>query len=277
MIRNSLFYFFVLSVLSIPFFVFSVGSLGLIEPTNGASDIEVDAYFQWKEVSNAQTYVLDISGLTIQEDNIHPRPGGIVCGNIDGDGKPKCEAGENINNCPVDCSSGDSPENSLDNSVCSGGICTFGFLVLSIGDVDYSDSYTWRIIAYDVKESLIATSPSWTFTTEQPPTQTIFPPGSDPDPGPGPVNPPTSNIFQIENPISSNTLPELITKLLNFVFGLAIVIAPLIVLYAGFLMLTAAGDATKLQKARTILIWTVIAFAIILVAKGTPNVIRSIL
>ncbi len=96
--------------------------------------------------------------------------------------------------------------------------------------------------------------------------------GGDDSPLPG-----TGGIFQFKNPISSNTLPELINNLLNLIFGLSIVITPLVIVYAGFLMLTATGDAAKLQKARTILIWTVIAFAIILVAKGAPNVIRAIL
>ena len=99
------------------------------------------------------------------------------------------------------------------------------------------------------------------------------PPGNGviPKPVPG------SGIFTLENPITSQTLPELANRILNFFFMLAIVIAPILVLYAGFLMLTAGGNPEKLQTARTVLVWTVIAFAIILVAKGFPNVIRSLL
>ncbi|MCP6726939.1 MAG: pilin [Patescibacteria group bacterium] len=158
---------------------------------------------------------------------------------------------------------------------CGDNKCEIQPTAFNVVNLNYSDKYDWKIVAYNSADNPIGNSQEWSFTTKQAPTQIISP--SDPDPGPGPVNPPASGIFQIENPISSNTLPELIGKLLNFVFGLSIVIAPLVVLYAGFLMLTAAGDSAKIQKARSILIWTVVAFAIILVAKGAPDVIRSIL
>ena len=274
--RNlSLYLLFLFILLLLPSTTFGV--ITLVDPTNGAPDVELDAYFQWEEVVNAERYVLDISGFTSLEDGIHPRLGSIICGNAE------CEIGESINNCSVDCSTGDPVLPSPSGSVCSGGVCAFGFLKLSIGELGFSDSYTWNITAYDVGENLIDASPSWTFFTIQEPTDTIPPPDDsdtttdDSDSGPGPVDPPASGIFKIENPISSNSLPELIGKLLNFIFGLSIVIAPLMVLYAGFLMLTAAGDSAKIQKARSILIWTVVAFAIILVAKGAPEVIRSIL
>ena len=156
-----------------------------------------------------------------------------------------------------------------------------------VGGLQPKKEYIWYVVSCgDADCSDSGASGTCSFTTMDfiPPPLDDDPPPDDGDGGDGGDGdgddgdtPPILGIFQIENPISSNTLPELITKLLNFIFGLSIVIAPLMILYAGFLMLTAAGDATKLQKARTILVWTVIAFAIILVAKGAPNVIRSIL
>jgi len=81
----------------------------------------------------------------------------------------------------------------------------------------------------------------------------------------------------LENPISSQTLPELLNNVLNFLFSISIVILPIIILYGGFLMLTAAGDPTKISESRTILLWAVVAFAIIRLARGLPEVIRSLL
>ena len=81
----------------------------------------------------------------------------------------------------------------------------------------------------------------------------------------------------LKNPISSQTLPELLNNVLNFLFSISIVILPIIILYGGFLMLTAAGDPTKISQSRTILLWAVIAFAIILLARGLPEVLRTLL
>lgn len=227
----------------------------LISPANGESDVDTDVYLVWQFV--------DYPDLTTYQLEIH-RSG---------------DSGDAWVPIQTDASNG------ISNSRCPEQECSIGVLAfantISIDAGGYG--YQWRVIAQNSSGDGIASSQEWGFTTKLIPPDTIPLPDDpdttpdDPDSGPGPVNPPVLNIFQIENPISSNTLPELIGNLLNFIFGLSIVIAPLSVLYAGFLMLTAAGDAAKLQKARTILIWTVIAFAIILVAKGAPEVIRSIL
>jgi len=79
------------------------------------------------------------------------------------------------------------------------------------------------------------------------------------------------------NPISSQTLPQLLENVLNFLFGLSIVILPIIILYGGILLLTAGGDPQKISRARTILLWAVVAFAIILLARGLPPVLRGLL
>ncbi len=79
------------------------------------------------------------------------------------------------------------------------------------------------------------------------------------------------------NPISSETLPELLGNVLNFLFGLAIIILPIVIIYAGILMVTARGDPQKLSLSRTILLWAIVAFAIILLAKGLPTVLRGLL
>src|SRR3989338_6387935 len=55
------------------------------------------------------------------------------------------------------------------------------------------------------------------------------------------------------NPIpGTKTLGELFNNIFNFLFGLAIFIVPVIVIYAAFLMLMEGGDPIKLQKGRMI-------------------------
>jgi hypothetical protein len=161
-------------------------------------------------------------------------------------------------------------EDNVPPSVCSGGGCFFQFLQLSVGNIEYADSYTWRVTAYNASGNPISATPLSTFTTAQAPS-IIVPPGG----GGGPKTPPPA--FPLENPISSKSLPELLENVLNFLFGLSIIILPIIILYGGLLLLTAAGDPEKVSKARTILLWAVIAFAVILIARGLPAVLRNLL
>lgn len=81
----------------------------------------------------------------------------------------------------------------------------------------------------------------------------------------------------IKNPLSSNSFTDLTDTILDFVFNIALVAAPLMVVIAGFLFVTGGGDPLKLKRARDILLWTAIGFSIILVSKGIPFLIKDIL
>jgi len=106
--------------------VCSASPLTLINPTNGTSNIPVDDYFQWNEVTGATKYILDIDQFTQSEDNIL-------------------------------------------SSVCSAGVCTFGFLDLTVGNINYLTAYTWGVTAYNAAGSPIDSSPIFSFTSEQAP------------------------------------------------------------------------------------------------------------
>lgn len=77
------------------------------------------------------------------------------------------------------------------------------------------------------------------------------------------------------NPLEADTLEEAINAFINFLFFLAMAIAPILIIYAAFLLLTAAGDVAKIRKARQIILWTLVAVAIILLAKGLPSIIKG--
>jgi len=82
----------------------------------------------------------------------------------------------------------------------------------------------------------------------------------------------------IPNPLGETsdiyTLIEIITK---FLIGLAIVITPIIIVYAGFLYITAAGNEEKVKTAQKVLIWALIGFALVLIARGVPALIKQFL
>jgi len=84
--------------------------------------------------------------------------------------------------------------------------------------------------------------------------------------------------FVIENPLGEiSDIYTLIEKITNFLIGLAIVITPIIIVYAGFLYITAAGNEEKVKTAQKVLIWALIGFALVLIAKGVPALIKQFL
>jgi len=104
-------------------------------------------------------------------------------------------------------------------------------------------------------------------------TQQLAPPPGDGNGGNGGDNSPVD----LTNPLQAKTLQEAIDAFVKFLFYLAMAVAPILIVYAGFLILTAGGDATKIKKARQIILWTLIAVAIILFAKGFPALIKGAL
>jgi hypothetical protein len=89
--------------------------------------------------------------------------------------------------------------------------------------------------------------------------------------------------IRIPNPFcpSSNpdciTFEELIEKLIDFIFWVAVVIAPLMIVIAGFYFLTAAGNPERVSTAKKIIFWSVVGFVIVLLAKGIISMIKQIL
>lgn len=87
-----------------------------------------------------------------------------------------------------------------------------------------------------------------------------------------------SDGLNIENPLGSiNNISSLMQNLINVLWNLSVVIAPILIVYAGFLYITSAGNQEKIQKAQKTLIWTLIGFAVVLLANSMPNIIQSFL
>jgi len=86
----------------------------------------------------------------------------------------------------------------------------------------------------------------------------------------------TINAVEIENPITYESTPELIGALVNFLMMIAIPIATIMIVVAGFYFVTATGDPEKIQKAKRIVLWTLIGLLIILSAWGFIEVIETL-
>lgn len=80
--------------------------------------------------------------------------------------------------------------------------------------------------------------------------------------------------ISIPNPLNADTFAELIDALVNIIFYLAIVIAPLMIIVAGFYFVTAAQNPNQINTAKQIILWTLIGLMIVICAKGIINLFK---
>jgi len=81
----------------------------------------------------------------------------------------------------------------------------------------------------------------------------------------------------VKNPIGYNTFPELLMAIAN---GIAVVVGSLgviMIIWAGILFLTSAGDPAKLGKAKSALAWAIAGIAIGISASGIIELIKKIM
>jgi hypothetical protein len=81
----------------------------------------------------------------------------------------------------------------------------------------------------------------------------------------------------IPNPVPWDTFEELIGKLIEWIINMALVIAPLIIVFAGLSYATAGGDPGKIEKAKTILLYAVVGMAVVLLAKSLIETLGKII
>jgi len=82
---------------------------------------------------------------------------------------------------------------------------------------------------------------------------------------------------EIKNPLSVGTIPELIDKIAGFLFGVSIAIAVIIIVIAGITFVTSNGEPAKVEKAKKMILYTVIGLSIIVLSSGLIAVIRGVL
>lgn len=93
---------------------------------------------------------------------------------------------------------------------------------------------------------------------------------------PGELPPAPSSISPvITNPLDSDSILQLIQKLLDTVVQIGIPVIALAIVYAGFLFVKAQGNESKLTEAKQILLYTVIGAGIVLGATVISRVIQT--
>jgi len=79
---------------------------------------------------------------------------------------------------------------------------------------------------------------------------------------------PTVAFAQFVNPLSVDTIEELLVLILNAVIFILFPIIVLMIVYTGFLFVSAQGNEQQLSKARQALVWTVVGALIVLGSKA---------
>jgi hypothetical protein len=80
----------------------------------------------------------------------------------------------------------------------------------------------------------------------------------------------------IPNPLQADTFAELINLIIKFVFNLALWIAVIMFLIAGFVYITANGEPAKIKQAKDIILWTSVGLIVVISAKGLVALFDSI-
>lgn len=77
------------------------------------------------------------------------------------------------------------------------------------------------------------------------------------------------------NPLKAASLNDLVKQILEFVVRLGTVVIVLMIVYIGFLFVTAQGEPGKITEARNALMWTVIGALILLGAQAIASAIQA--
>jgi len=80
-----------------------------------------------------------------------------------------------------------------------------------------------------------------------------------------------------QNPLEYETFGELVEAIISFIFTIAVVVAPLMIIIGAFYLITAGGEPKKIGTGKNIIIYTLIGLAIIMLARGLLAMIESII
>lgn len=82
---------------------------------------------------------------------------------------------------------------------------------------------------------------------------------------------------EFKNPIEYDTLIDLVKGVTDFLYSVALVLAPLFIVIAGYFFVTASGDPKKIETGKNIVLYTLIGLLIIILSHSLVNVVKDAL
>lgn len=81
----------------------------------------------------------------------------------------------------------------------------------------------------------------------------------------------------LDNPLEAGTIPEILSAVAGFLFGIGISIAVIFIIIGGFQFATAGGNPEKISTGKRTITWAAIGIVVLLVAGGIATLIKGIL
>lgn len=81
----------------------------------------------------------------------------------------------------------------------------------------------------------------------------------------------------IKNPLKAGTIPDILNAIAGFLYYLALAVVTVMVLWAGFQILTAAGSPEGIDRGKRTLLWAIVGTVVILIAGGIADIVADIL
>ncbi len=81
--------------------------------------------------------------------------------------------------------------------------------------------------------------------------------------------------IEIENPLEAETFQELVDAIINFIYVVALWVAPLMIVIGAYFFLFSGGRPEYVSRGKKIIVWTLIGFSVILLSKGLITFLRE--
>ncbi len=86
---------------------------------------------------------------------------------------------------------------------------------------------------------------------------------------------PAFALITLENPLGSANIFQFIDRLIDVLFTIGLALAPIMILLAALQFLTSGGNPQRVAAAKNTILFALVGFAILLLAKGITNLICS--
>jgi sterol desaturase/sphingolipid hydroxylase (fatty acid hydroxylase superfamily) len=83
--------------------------------------------------------------------------------------------------------------------------------------------------------------------------------------------------IEYDNPLNTDSIIEVVDRVADYFYYVAIAIVPIITIYAAVLFFTAGGNDQQVGKAKKTFFWLIIGIAIILIGGGVITLLKDIL
>jgi hypothetical protein len=83
--------------------------------------------------------------------------------------------------------------------------------------------------------------------------------------------------IQITNPLQYDTFTDLLNAIIDLLWYFSLAVVPLIIIVAGYFFIASEGDPTKVSQAKKMILYALIGFVIISLAKGVIALLQEII